>query len=67
MLTEIESLLYEKTIGKKSHIFFTQWQLAKEYIPQVLNTISQVFPHYSLHDKTHSETIVNNIGRIIGQ
>lgn len=35
-------------------------------MPQVLNTISQVFPHYSLHDRTHSETIIYNIGRVIG-
>lgn len=67
MLTKLEQLLNVKTNGKKSHVFFTQWQVAKDYIPQVLNTISQVFPHYSLHDSTHSETIINNIGRVIGQ
>lgn len=66
MLTEIEHLLETKTAGKKSHVFFTQWQVAKDYVPQVLNTISQVFPHYSLHDRTHSETIIYNIGRIVG-
>ena len=66
MLTEIEQLLETKTAGKKSHVFFTQWQVAKDYVPQVLNTISQVFPHYSLHDRTHSETIIYNIGRIVG-
>lgn len=66
MLTEIEKLLETKTLGKKSHVFFTQWQVAKDYIPQVLSTISQVFPHYSLHDRTHSETIIYNIGRIVG-
>ncbi|MBO2525646.1 MAG: hypothetical protein CW341_08120 [Bacteroidetes bacterium] len=66
MLTEIEHLLETKTAGKKSHVFYTQWQVAKDYVPQVLNTISQVFPHYSLHDRTHSETIIYNIGRIVG-
>lgn len=66
MLTEIEHLLETKTAGKKSHVFFTQWQVAKDYVPQVLNTISQVFPHYSLHDRTHSETIIYNIGRVVG-
>ena len=66
MLTEIEKLLETKTTGKKSHVFFTQWQMAKDYVPQVLNTISQVFPHYSLHDRTHSETIIYIIGRIVG-
>lgn len=66
MLTEIEKLLETKTEGKKSHVFFTQWQMARDYVPQVLNTISQVFPHYSMHDRTHSETIINDIGRIVG-
>lgn len=66
MLSEIEKLLEIKTNGKRSRIFFTQWQVAKDYIPQVLSTITQVFPHYSLHDYTHSESIINNIGRIVG-
>ena len=66
MLIEIERLLETKTSGKKSHVFFTQWQMARDYVPQVLNTISQVFPHYSLHDRTHSETIIYIIGRIVG-
>jgi len=66
MLTEIEKLLEAKTAGKKSHVFYTQWQMARDYVPQVLNTISQVFPHYSLHDRTHSETIIYIIGRIVG-
>ena len=34
MLTEIEQLLETKTAGKKSHVFFTQWQVAKDYVPQ---------------------------------
>lgn len=66
MLTEIEKLLETKTAGKKSDVFFTQWQMARKYVPQVLNTISQVFPHYSLHDRSHSETIIYIIGRIVG-
>ncbi|MGL4981633.1 MAG: HD domain-containing protein [Treponemataceae bacterium] len=66
MGTKIEELLLKKTENSASRIFFTQWQVAKDYIPQVLSTISQVFPHYSLHDKSHSEAIINNIIRIIG-
>ena len=31
-----------------------------------MSAISHTFPHYSLHDKTHSDTIINNIVRIIG-
>lgn len=47
--------------------FLTQWNAAKEYVPQVLNTISHYFPHYSLHDASHSETILNNIVMVLGE
>lgn len=67
MKTYIEDLLLKKTDNKRSKIFYTQWQLAKEYVPQILGIISHTFPHYSLHDRTHSDTIINNIVRIIGK
>lgn len=62
----IENLLKEKSENKRNSILYTQWQLAKEYIPQELNLIAHSFPHYSLHDKSHSDTILNNITRIVG-
>lgn len=46
--------------------YYKQWELAKDYLPQVLDAISHTFPHYSLHNSTHSETILNNIIRIVG-
>ncbi|MBP1629530.1 MAG: hypothetical protein H6Q15_423 [Bacteroidetes bacterium] len=67
MRTYIENILQEKTKDTRANIFYTQWQVAKEYVPQVLNTISHIFPHYSLHDSTHSDTIINNIVRIVGK
>lgn len=48
-------------------IYLKQWEIAKEYLPKVLQTISHYFPHYSLHDETHSEAILNNIVRIVGK
>jgi hypothetical protein len=36
MIEIIEKLLFEKTEDKKSRIFYTQWLLAKEYVPQVI-------------------------------
>lgn len=46
--------------------YYKQWEVAKDYLPQVLEAISHTFPHYSLHNHTHSETILNNIVRIVG-
>ena len=63
----IEELLFEKTKDlHEGHVYADQWKFAKSYLPKVLDTISHVFPHYSLHNNTHSEAIINNIVRIIG-
>lgn len=63
----IEELLFEKTKDlSDGQIYADQWKFAKSYLPQVLDTISHIFPHYSLHNATHSEAIINNIIRILG-
>ena len=52
---------------KEGEIYYKQWEITKEYIPQVLDTVSFYFPHYTLHDCSHSEKILNNITRVIGK
>ena len=44
-----------------------QWKIAKKRVPQVLDVISHIFPHYSLHNASHSEAILNNIAIILGK
>ena len=44
-----------------------QWKIARKRVPQVLDVISQIFPHYSLHNASHSESILNNIAIILGK
>lgn len=66
MIKEIEELLYSKTLGKQSDILFAHWNYDKKVIPSALNAVANLFPHYSLHDESHSETIINNIVRVIG-
>ena len=44
-----------------------QWKLAKKRAPMILDVISHVFPHYSLHNASHSEAILNNISIILGK
>lgn len=64
----IEQRLGEKVESiPESRKYIQQWDIAKDFIPQVLNTISHYFPHYSLHDATHSESILNNIVMIMGE
>lgn len=67
MIKLLEKLLYEKTEGTQSEILYAQWNYDKKVIPVALNAVSNLFPHYSLHDESHSITIINNIVRIIGK
>jgi len=67
MVNYIETLLYEKTKNSQSQILYAQWNYDKKVIPDVLRSISNLFPHYSLHDESHSITIINNIARILGK
>lgn len=63
----IEKVLFKKTEDfQEGQIYADQWKFAKSYLPGVLDTISHIFPHYSLHNATHSEAIINNIVRILG-
>lgn len=63
----IEKVLFDKTADfQEGQIYSDQWKFVKSYLPSVLDTISQIFPHYSLHNATHSEAIINNIVRILG-
>ena len=64
----IEELLFEKTKDfQEAQVYSDQWKFAKSYLPKVLDTISHIFPHYSLHNSTHSEAIINNIIKILGK
>lgn len=63
----IESVFESKSKENvEAEKYLQQWHVAKTHVPQLLNTISHYFPHYSLHDSTHSETILNNIELIMG-
>lgn len=67
-MNAVERVLFEKTKDfQEGEIYSDQWKFAKSYLPKVLDTISHVFPHYSLHNSTHSESIINNIVRILGE
>lgn len=67
MIQLLEKTLYEKTQGTQSEILFAQWNYDKKIIPVALNAVSTLFPHYSLHDESHSITIINNIVRVLGK
>jgi len=67
MVQYLEDLLHSKTKDSQSSILFAQWSYDKRIIPAALQAVSNLFPHYSLHDESHSITIINNILRVLGK
>jgi hypothetical protein len=43
------------------------WKLNKGNLASALSNITQYYPHFSLHDSSHSETIVRNIESFLGE
>lgn len=46
-------------------LLWAQWEFDKKLLARALNTISRDFPHYSLHDSSHSSTIITQIEKVI--
>lgn len=42
------------------------WKLNKQALEPILSAIIKDYPHYSFHDATHSESILLNIERVLG-
>lgn len=63
----IEELLEARTKETGNEIYYTQWQACKGYMTDVLSLIAHTFPHFSPHDDSHADAILNNIVRIIGK
>jgi len=43
------------------------WKLNKKNLSGALSNVNHYYPHYSLHDKSHSATIINNIELFLGE
>ncbi len=66
-MNRIEELLKEKTNDKPSSILYAQWEFDKKIIPDTLQAVANLFSHYSQHDATHSETIIANFVKLLGE
>ena len=62
----IETILQEHSLNTEQSILMGQWEFDKKNIPNALKTIAIVFPHFSLHDESHSVSILNNIVKMLG-
>ena len=43
------------------------WHCTKIHVPNVLSCVSHIFPHYTKHDASHSNAILDSIERILGK
>ena len=62
----IEKILQEHSLNTEQSILMGQWEFDKKNIPNALKAIAIVFPHFSLHDESHSVSILNNIVKMLG-
>jgi len=64
----LESHLEEISLRLKDfEILNSIWKLNKKNLKRALTGIEANFPHYSLHDKSHSDTIIKNIENYLGE
>lgn len=57
----------EKAKEDGCSILVSKWNYDSTLIPEALETIPLIFPHFSKHNKSHSETILNNIINVLGK
>lgn len=66
-MVDFERKLEEKATKTGADVLVDHWHIIKKAIPYKLTAISQIFPHYSFHDETHSKAILANINKILGE
>ncbi|MEQ3531861.1 hypothetical protein [Pseudoalteromonas sp. XMcav11-Q] len=49
------------------NVLWAQWIFDEKLVSKALQNISQTFPHYSIHDDSHSNQIITNIERLLGE
>lgn len=64
----IEKHLEETSkLNPQFEILNSIWKLNKGKLTSALSNVSHYFPHYSLHDSSHSQTIIRNIEAFLGE
>src|SRR5579862_5947879 len=43
-----------------------QWTFDKQLVGRALQSVTLIFPHYSLHDASHADTILRQMARVLG-
>ncbi len=64
LIKHLESKAEEHSALK---MLVNQWGFDEKLIPKALQTVGNLFPHYSRHDESHSRQILINIERLLGK
>lgn len=65
--TFIEDRLKQVAIDQPEYAeLWSTWNLNKRALEPVLNAIIKDYPHFSFHDASHSESILVNVERLLG-
>lgn len=61
-----EELRARCSTNENLRLLLAQWEYDRLLLKRALTTVGHAFPHYSLHDATHSETILERIAAMLG-
>ncbi|MFZ0256673.1 MAG: hypothetical protein WAN46_13765 [Gammaproteobacteria bacterium] len=68
MTVEIERTFREKCNGDdRLRLLLAQWDYDRQLVAQALQAVPVYFAHYSRHDVSHSNTILVQITRVLGE
>lgn len=66
-MNEFEKALYAHCQRDSQYeVLWAQWTYDKRLVAQALQAVGVLFPHYSLHDVSHSNTILRQLARVLG-
>lgn len=66
-MLELEKALHKRCEEDPQYAtLFAQWTFDKQLVGRALQSIPLVFPHYSLHDASHADTILRQMARVLG-
>ncbi|WP_321333308.1 ATP-binding protein [uncultured Bacteroides sp.] len=66
MVNELSVILKEKTEKCHCDILYAKWMEDRLTMGRILSQININYPHYSMHDESHSQAILNYVVRIVG-
>jgi hypothetical protein len=68
-MSDLLQKYFEEKTPAQSHLRLlkSQWDFDQKLIPKALQNVGQLFPHYSRHDQSHSDQILINIERLLGE